>query len=169
MAETDWEMAPADQRITPPALHCAPLDDRRRVQLAHPTRQQPDMNKAKAAALIQEQFDRQVRESFGDVTLPPTIALDLVVATWRTAGAVFSRRQGTPPQPLTLAAMALMHGAVTPEFSKGTSVQAYFIRALFQMTRNLDELKLSKWDRELIDATLDAASDLAPHWFPRKK
>jgi hypothetical protein len=62
-----------------------------------------------------------------------------------------------------------MHGAVTPEFAAGASVQAYFIRALFQMTRNLDEMKLSKWDRELIDATLDAASDLAPQWFPRKK
>ena len=48
-------------------------------------------------------------------------------------------------------------------------MQAYFIRSLFQMTRNLDELNLSKWDRELIDATLDAASDLAPQWFPRKK
>ena len=127
------------------------------------------MNKAKAAALIQEQFDRQARESFGNVTLAPTIALDLVVATWRTAGAIFTQRHGTTPQPLTLAAMALMHGVVTPEFSTGPSVQAYFIRALFQMTRNLDELSMSKWDRELIDATLDAASDLAPQWFPRKK
>ncbi len=127
------------------------------------------MNKAKAAALIQEQFDRQARESFGDITMPPTIALDLVVATWRSAGTVFMRRRDTPPQPLTLAAMALMHGAVTPEFATNPSAQAYFIRALFQMTRNLDELKLSKWDRELIDATLDAASDLAPQWFPRKK
>ena len=127
------------------------------------------MNKAKAAALIQEQFDRQARESFGDVTPAPTIALALVVTTWRTAGAIFTHRHGTPPQPLTLAAMALMHGAVTPEFSTGPSVQAYFIRALFQMTRNLDELNLSTWDRELIDATLDAASDLAPQWFPRNK
>ncbi len=127
------------------------------------------MNKAKAAALIQEQFDRQARESFGDTTMPPTIALDLVVATWRSAGAIFTRRRENPPQPLTLATMALMHGAVTPEFATNPSAQAYFIRALFQMTRNLEELKLSKWDRELIDATLDAASDLAPHWFPRKK
>jgi hypothetical protein len=127
------------------------------------------MNKARAAALIQEQFDRQARESFGNVALSSTMALDLVVATWRTAGAIFTRRHGAPPQPLTLAAMALMHGAVTPEFATDPSVQAYFIRSLFQMTRNLDELNLSKWDRELIDATLDAASDLAPQWFPRKK
>ena len=127
------------------------------------------MNKAKAAALIQEQFDRQARESFCGVPPAPTIALDLVVATWRSAGAIFTRRHGKPPQPLTLAAMALMHGAVTAEFSTSPSVQAYFIRSLFQMTRNLDELELSKWDRELIDATLDAASDLAPQWFPRKK
>ena len=127
------------------------------------------MNKAKAAALIQEQFDAQARESFGGVVVPPTTALDLVVAAWRTADAIFTRRHGSPPQPLTLAATALMHGAVTPEFATGTSVQAYFIRALFQMTRNLDEMKLSKWDRELIDTTLDAASDLAPQWFPRKK
>jgi hypothetical protein len=127
------------------------------------------MNKAKAAALIQEQFDRQARESFGGVVVSPKTALDLVVATWRTGGAIFTRRHGSPPQPVTLAAMALMHGAITPEFSTSTSVQAYFIRALFQMTRSLDELKLSKWDRELIDATLDAASDLAPQWFPRKK
>lgn len=127
------------------------------------------MNKARAAALIQEQFDRQARESFGNVTPPTTVALDLVVATWRTAGAIFTRRHGAPPQPLTLAAMALMHGAVTPEFATDPSTQAYFIRSLFQMTRNLDELNLSKWDRELIDATLDAASDLAPQWFPRKK
>jgi hypothetical protein len=48
-------------------------------------------------------------------------------------------------------------------------VQAYFVRALFQMTRNLDEQSLSRRDRELIDATLDAASELAPQWFPRKK
>jgi hypothetical protein len=127
------------------------------------------MNKAKAAALIQEQFDRQARESFGNIALPPNIALDLVVATWRSAGAIFTRRHGNPPQPLTLAAMALMHGAITPEFATGPSAQAYFIRALFQITRDLDELNLSKWDRELIDATLDAASDLAPQWFPRKK
>jgi hypothetical protein len=127
------------------------------------------MNKAKAAALIQEQFDRQARESFGGVAPSPTVALDLVVATWRSAGAIFTRRNCHPPQPLTLAAMALLHGAVTPQFATDPSVQAYFIRALFQMTRNLDELTLSKWDRELIDATLDAASDLAPQWFPRKK
>ena len=127
------------------------------------------MNKAKAAALIQEQFDRQARESFGNITMPPTIALDLVVATWRSAGAIFTRHHSNPPQPVTLAAMALMHGAVTPEFVTNPSAQAYFIRALFQMTRTLDEMNLSKWDRELIDATLDAASDLAPQWFPRKK
>lgn len=127
------------------------------------------MDKAKAAALIQEQFDRQARESFGNLTLAPTIALDLVVATWRSAGVIFTRRHGNPPQVLTLATMALMHGIVTPEFSTSTSVQACFIRALFQMTRNLDETPLSKWDRDLIDATLDAASDLAPQWFPRRK
>ena len=144
-------------------------DEERERSAAQLTRHQPDMNKAKAAALIQEQLDRQVRESFGEVVLSPTIALDLVVATWRSAGAIFTRRHGDPPQPLTLAAMALMHGAVTPEFATSTSVQAYFIRALFQMTRTLDELTLSRRDRELIVATLDAASDLAPHWFPRKK
>jgi hypothetical protein len=127
------------------------------------------MNKAKAAAIIQEQFDRQARESFGNVAMPPTMAYDLVVATWRSAGAIFTRRHGTPPQPFTLAAMSLMHGGVTPEFSTSPSVQAYFIRALFHMTRNLDDIPLSKIDRELIDATLKAASDLAPQWFPRKR
>jgi len=127
------------------------------------------MNKAKAAALIQEQFDRQARESFGNIAMPTTMAYDLVVATWRSAGEIFTRRHGSPPQPYTLAAMALMHGAVTPEFSTSPSVQAYFIRALFQMTRNLDDIALSKADRELIDATLRAASDLAPQWFPRKR
>jgi len=127
------------------------------------------MNKAKAASIIQEQFDRQARESFGNVAMPLTMAYDLVVATWRSAGPVFTRRHGTPPEPFTLAAMALMHGAVTPEFSTSPSVQAYFIRALFQMTRNLDDVGLSKADRELVDATLKAASDLAPQWFPRRR
>jgi hypothetical protein len=127
------------------------------------------MDKAKAAAIIQEQFDRQARESFGNVTMPPTMALDLVVATWRCAGETFRRRHGALPQPFTLAAMALMHGAVTPSFSTRPSVQAYFIRALFQMTRHLDDIPLSQIDRELIDATLKAASDLAPQWFPRKR
>ncbi len=127
------------------------------------------MNKAKAAAIIQEQFERQARESFGNVTVPATMAYDLVVATWREAGATFTRRHGTPPQPFTLAAMSLMHGALTSDFSTSPSVQAYFVRALFQMTRNLDEMPLSRVDRELIDATLSAASDLAPHWFPRKR
>jgi len=65
--------------------------------------------------------------------------------------------------------MALMHGAVTPEYSTSPSVQAYFIRALFQMTRNIEDVALSKADREIIDATLRAASDLAPQWFPRKR
>ncbi len=64
--------------------------------------------------------------------------------------------------------MALMYGAVTPEFSTDAGTQAYFVRALFQLTRNLDELNLPKVDRDLIDATLAAASDLAPQWFPRK-
>lgn len=127
------------------------------------------MNKAKAAALIQQQFDRQARESFGCVSMPARVAYDLVVATWRSAGEIFTRRHGSPPQPYTLAAMALMHGVVTPEFSTSPSVQAYFIRALFQMTRSLDDIALSKADRELIDATLRAASDLAPQWFARKR
>lgn len=127
------------------------------------------MNKAKAAAIIQEQFDRQARESFGNVAMPTTMAYDLVVATWHSAGEIFTRRHGVPPQPFTLAAMALMHGAVTPEFSTNPSVQAYFIRALFQMTRSLDDMALSKVDRELIGVTLHAASDLAPQWFPRKR
>jgi hypothetical protein len=127
------------------------------------------MNKAKAAALIQEQFDRQARESFGNVSMPARMAYDLVVATWRSAGEIFTRRHGAPPQPYTLAAMALMHGAVTPEYSTSPSVQAYFIRALFQMTRNIEDVALSKADREIIDATLRAASDLAPQWFPRKR
>jgi len=126
------------------------------------------MNKAKAAAIIQEQFDRQARESFGSVKMSPTVALDLVVMTWRSAGDAFARRHGTPPQPFTLAAMALLHGAMTPAFATTTSVQAYFIRALFQMTRNLKEIPLPKIDRDLVDATLTAASDLAPQWFPRK-
>jgi hypothetical protein len=127
------------------------------------------MNKAKAAALIQAQFDRHARESLGDVTMSPRIAYDLVVATWRCAGEIFTRRHGSPPQPYTLAAMALMHGAVTPEFSTSPTVQAYFIRVLFQLTRDIDAIALSKADRELIDATLRAASDLAPQWFPRKR
>ena len=127
------------------------------------------MNKAKAASLIQEQFDRQARESFGNVAMPATMAYDLVVATWRSAAEIFTRRHGSPPQPYTLAAMALMHAAVTPEFSTSPSVQAYYVRALFQMTRNLDDVALSKADRELVDATLRAASDLAPQWFPRKR
>ena len=126
------------------------------------------MNTAKAAALIQEQFDRQARESFGNVTMPLTVALDLVVAVWRSAGDSFTRRHGTPPHPFTLAAMALLHGAVTPAFASSTSTQAYFVRALFQMTRNLDEVPLPKIDRDLVDATVTAASDLAPQWFPRK-
>jgi hypothetical protein len=29
-------------------------------------------------------------------------------------------------------------------------------------------MNLPKVDRDLIDATLSAASDLAPQWFPRK-
>ena len=126
------------------------------------------MNKAKAAAIIQEQFDRQARESFGDVTMPKTMGLDLVVATWRSAGDLLTRRHVTNPEPFTLAVMALMYGAVTPEFSTCAGIQAYFIRALFQLTRNLDDLNLPKVDRDLIDATLQAASDLAPQWFPRK-
>ena len=127
------------------------------------------MNKAKAAAIIQEQFDRQARESFGNVAMPPTMAFDLVVATWRSAGETFTRRHTVTPQPFTLAAMALMHGAITPEFSTSSSVQAYFIRALFQMTRNLDDAALPQADRDLIAATLQAASDLAPQWFPRTR
>jgi hypothetical protein len=127
------------------------------------------MNKAKAAAIIQEQFDRQARESFGNVSMPATMALDLVVATWRSASAVFARYQDAPLQPFTLAAMALMYGATTPEFSTSPSVQAYFIRALFQMTRSLEDLGLSKVDYDLVDATLQAASDLAPQWFPRRQ
>jgi hypothetical protein len=127
------------------------------------------MSKAKAAAIIQEQFDRQARESFGNIELPRSLAADLVSATARSAGAIFTRRHGVTPQPFTLAAMALMHGAMTPEFATSASVQAYFIRALFQMSRGLDQLKLDTIDREIIDATLDAASDLAPHWFPRKR
>ena len=127
------------------------------------------MNKAKAAAIIQEQFDRQARESFGDISLQSSLATDLVIATSRSAGAIFTRRHGTSPQPFTLAALALMHGAVTPEFATSPSIQAYFIRALFQMTRDLDAMKLPKIDREMVDATLDAASDLAPQWFPRKR
>jgi len=127
------------------------------------------MNKAKAAAIIQEQFDRQARESFGDISLPSSLATDLVIATSRAAGAIFARRHGASPQPFTLATMALMHGAVTPEFATSPSIQAYFIRALFQMTRDLDAMKLPKIDREVVDATLDAASDLAPQWFPRKR
>jgi hypothetical protein len=127
------------------------------------------MSKAKAAAIIQEQFDRQARESFGNVTLPKALAVDLVKATSRSAGAIFTRRHGVAPQPFTLAAMALMHGATTPEFATSASVQAYFVRALFQISRDLDALKLDRIDRDVIDATLDAASDLAPHWFPRKR
>jgi hypothetical protein len=126
------------------------------------------MNKAKSAAIIQEQFDRQARESFGNVTMPLTVALDLVVAAWRSAGDAFVRRHGAPPHPFTLAAMALMHGAVTPAFATSTSIQAYFVRALFQMTRNIDEIPLPQVDRDLVDATITAASDLAPQWFPRK-
>jgi len=127
------------------------------------------MNKAKAAAIIQTQFDRQARESLGDVAPPRSLATDLVIAASRAAGAIFARRHGTSPQPFTLAAMALMHGAVTPEFATSPSVQAYFVRTLFQMTRDLDAMRLPKIDRELVDATLDAASDLAPQWFPRKR
>ena len=127
------------------------------------------MNKAKAAAIIQEQFDRQTRESFGNVEMPSTMAYDLVVATWRSAGETFMRRHGGSPQPFTLAAMALLHGAVTPQFATDPSVQAYFIRALFQLTRCLNDIALAKVDRDLIDATLTAASDLAPQWFPRKR
>lgn len=127
------------------------------------------MNMAKAAAIIQEQFDRQARESFGNVAMPMTMAYDLVVATWRSAGAIFTRRHGAPPQPFTLAVMSLMHGAVTPAFSTNPSIQAYFIRALFQLTRDTDEIALPEVDRELIDATRRAASDLAPQWFPRKR
>jgi hypothetical protein len=126
------------------------------------------MNMAKAAAIIQEQFDRQAHESFGDVVVPKTLALDLVITTWRSAGDAFTRRHGTNPQPFTLAAMALVHGATSPAFATNASVQAYFVRALFQMTRDLDSLSLPALDRELIDRALDAASDLAPHWFPRK-
>ncbi len=126
------------------------------------------MNKAKAASIIQEQFDRQARESFGDVKMPKTMGLDLVVATWRSAGDLLTRRNVTNPEPFTLAVMALMYGAVTPEFSTSAGTQAYFIRALFQLTRNLDDLNLPKVDRDLVDATLQAASDLAPQWFPRK-
>jgi hypothetical protein len=127
------------------------------------------MSNAKAAAIIQEQFDRQARESFGNVTLPRSLAVDLVNATSRSAGAIFTRRHGVAPQPFTLAAMALMHGAMTPDFATSSSVQAYYIRALFQMSRDLDTMQLDKINRDVIDATLDAASDLAPHWFPRKR
>ncbi len=128
------------------------------------------MNKAKAAAIIQAQFDRQTRESSGCETIPPTTAFDVVVATWRAADAVFAHRLGAPPlEPFTLAVMALMHGAVTPSFASDPGIQAYFIRALFQITRDLDDLPLSPFDRELIDATLTAASDLAPHWFPKER
>jgi hypothetical protein len=36
------------------------------------------------------------------------------------------------------------------------------------MTRKLDDIPLPRIDRDLIDATITAASDLAPQWFPRK-
>ncbi len=128
------------------------------------------MDKAKAAAIIQAQFDLQTRESYGSVTMPVNMALDLVVATWRAADAVFAQRMGAPPlEPFTLAAMALMHGAVTPSFATDPGIQAYFVRALFQITRNLDDMPLSPFDRDVIDATLTAASDLAPHWFPKER
>jgi hypothetical protein len=139
----------------------------RRTQSTGVTRS--SMNMAKSAAIIQEQFDRQSRESFSEVVIPRTLALELVITTWRSAGDLLARRHGANPQPFTLAAMALLHGATTSAFATTASVQAYFVRALFQLTRNLDELSLPALDRELIDRTLDAASDLAPQWFPRKK
>ena len=65
MAGPDEELALRDQCDCAGFLESAPPDAHHAV--AH-TRS--PMNKAKAAALIQEQFDRQARESFGNVTMP---------------------------------------------------------------------------------------------------
>jgi hypothetical protein len=168
LADVDDRLARPDQCNECRSLECAAYP-RFALIRAFPAKSPDPMNKAKAAAIIQEQFDRQTRESFGNVELPGSLAVDLVRATSRSAGAIFTRRHGVAPEPFTLAAMALMHGAMTPEFATSPPVQAYFVRALFQMSRDLDAIKLDKVNRDIIDATLDAASDLAPHWFPRKR